>query len=53
MQYNRGRGLPQTYRLCDLKSYLTDPKTAIIDKQAAITPAFVGAAYSDNDLDSF
>jgi hypothetical protein len=29
MQYNRGRGLPQTYRLCDLKSYLTDPKTAI------------------------
>ncbi|MDZ7958186.1 MAG: amino acid adenylation protein [Aulosira sp. DedQUE10] len=25
----------------------------LIDKQVATTPAFFGAAYSDNDLDSF
>ncbi len=25
----------------------------LIEKQAAAIPAFVGAAYSDNDLDSF
>ncbi|MFK0734076.1 MAG: hypothetical protein ACFKPT_18985 [Gloeotrichia echinulata GP01] len=25
----------------------------LIDKQADATPAFVGAGYSDNDLDSF